>query len=132
MAKKNAKAAGAAGDDGKAGAAQASEKGKSKAAQTSQKTSQKSGTEGKAVTAKKGSQDKKGQAQTQKKGLGEKITQLRDFFEESKVELKKVTWPSRKETISTSVAVIVLTIVMSLFLSVVDYGLSKIVSYILS
>lgn len=76
-------------------------------------------------------QDKKVHAQP-KAGIGEKAHQLKEFFEESKVELKKVTWPSRKETISTSIAVVVLTIVMSLFLWIVDLGLSKIVAFILS
>lgn len=61
-----------------------------------------------------------------------KMTQLKDYFDESKVEIKKVTWPSRKETVTTCVAVLVLVLVMSLYLGVVDMGLSKIVESILS
>lgn len=65
-------------------------------------------------------------------GVGDKITQLRDYFEEAKAELRKVTWPTRKETTATGIAVLVLVFVMSLFLGVVDLGLTKLVEYILS
>lgn len=65
-------------------------------------------------------------------GIGDKITQLRDYFEEAKGELRKVTWPTRKETTATGIAVLVLVFVMSLFLGVVDLGLTKLVEYILS
>ena len=61
-----------------------------------------------------------------------KVTQLKEFFEESQVEIKKVVWPSRKETVQTSIAVLALVVVMSLFLGVVDLGLTKLVEYILS
>ena len=46
--------------------------------------------------------------------------------------MKKVTVPTRKEAIATSAAVIVLVIDMSLFLGVVDLGLSKAIEAILS
>ncbi|SIO13477.1 preprotein translocase subunit SecE [Halodesulfovibrio marinisediminis] len=61
-----------------------------------------------------------------------KATQLKEFFEESQVEIKKVVWPSRKETVTTSIAVLALVVVMSLFLGFVDLGLTKLVEYILS
>jgi preprotein translocase subunit SecE len=64
--------------------------------------------------------------------LGEKVGQLKEFFEESKVEIKKVTWPSRKETITTCVAVLILTVVMAAYLGVVDVILSKVIEAILS
>jgi preprotein translocase subunit SecE len=61
-----------------------------------------------------------------------KATQLKEFFEESQVEIKKVVWPSRNETVTTSIAVLALVVVMSLFLGFVDLGLTKLVEYILS
>jgi len=61
-----------------------------------------------------------------------KATQLKEFFEESQVEIKKVVWPSRKETVTTSIAVLALVVVMSLFLGFVDLSLTKLVEYILS
>lgn len=61
-----------------------------------------------------------------------KVEEFKEFLELSKVELKKVTWPTRKETMTTSMAVMVLVVVMSLFLGIVDVGLSKLIQHILS
>ena len=63
-----------------------------------------------------------------KKGFLDKILQ---FLREVKVELKKVTWPSRKQTIGSTVVVIVLVIIVSLFLGIVDIGLSSLIRVIL-
>ena len=65
-------------------------------------------------------------------GFAERMGRLKEFFEESKGELKKVTWPTRKETVATSTAVLVLVILMSLFLGVIDIVLSKLMTFILS
>lgn len=94
----------------------------------------KNGAETGKAKAKDSDKAQKAKAQSGKSGsgVGEKIAQFREFFEESKAEMKKVTWPTRRETITTSVAVLVLVILMSLFLGVVDLGLSKLVEYILS
>lgn len=48
------------------------------------------------------------------------------YFKESWQELKKVTWPNRKQTIQLTLAVFVFAIVFSVFVAVVDYGLDKI------
>jgi preprotein translocase subunit SecE len=69
--------------------------------------------------------------EAQPSGMAEKLGQVREFFEQAKVELKKVTWPTRKETLTTSTAVLVLVIVMSLFLGLVDIGLARIIEAIL-
>jgi preprotein translocase subunit SecE len=47
------------------------------------------------------------------------------------VELKKVTWPSRKQTMGSTVVVLVLVIIISLFLGVVDFGLSSLIQWVL-
>ncbi|OEU69849.1 MAG: preprotein translocase subunit SecE [Desulfovibrio sp. S3730MH75] len=75
-----------------------------------------------------GSQQTKVEAQ----GMGGKISEFVEFLEQSKVEMKKVVWPTQKETIQTCTAVLVLVVVMSLFLGVVDLGLTKMVEAILS
>jgi len=54
------------------------------------------------------------------------------FLREVKVELKKVTWPSRKQTIGSTVVVLILTMIISLFLGVVDMGLSGLIRVILN
>jgi len=53
------------------------------------------------------------------------------FLREVKVELKKVTWPSRKQTIGSTVVVIVLVMLISLFLGVVDFGISSLIRIVL-
>jgi preprotein translocase subunit SecE len=53
------------------------------------------------------------------------------FLREVKVELKKVTWPSRKQTIGSTVVVIVLVMIISVFLGIVDVGLSGLIRVVL-
>lgn len=68
----------------------------------------------------------------EKKGLIGKFHDFRTFFEQSKMEMKKVVWPDKQETISTSSAVLLLVVVMAFFLGLLDLGLTKIVAAILS
>ncbi len=49
------------------------------------------------------------------------------FLREVKVELKKVVWPTRKQTIGSTVVVIILVMIISFFLGVVDIGLSNLI-----
>lgn len=85
------------------------------------------------MASKKGKGTIQGQeaAQPSSSGLMLKLHEAREFFEQSKAEMKKVVWPSRKETVATSVAVVVFTVVASLFLGLVDFGLTKLLSVIL-
>jgi preprotein translocase subunit SecE len=53
------------------------------------------------------------------------------FLREVKIELKKVTWPTRKQTMASTVVVVVLVMIFSLFLGLVDMGLSSIVRGVL-
>ncbi len=43
------------------------------------------------------------------------------FFQESFAELRKVTWPSRDEAIASTKVVLVSSIIIALFLGLVDY-----------
>ena len=63
------------------------------------------------------------------KDLGH-LERIKQFLYEVKVEFKKITWPSRKETISTTVAVISFTLFISFYLGLVDAILSKIVQWL--
>jgi preprotein translocase subunit SecE len=47
-----------------------------------------------------------------------------NFVAESWQELKKTTWPNRRETIGTTVVVIILVFFISAYLGLVDLGLS--------
>jgi preprotein translocase subunit SecE len=53
------------------------------------------------------------------------------FLREVKIELKKVTWPSRKETVASTAVVIILVIIVSAFLGLVDVGLSTLIRFVL-
>jgi preprotein translocase subunit SecE len=62
---------------------------------------------------------------------GQWIGQIKDFFREVRTELRKVTWPSRKETIAATVMVIALSVLIAFFLGLLDVGLAKAVGTIL-
>jgi preprotein translocase subunit SecE len=62
--------------------------------------------------------------------LTENMNKLKDFFEESYAELKKVSWPPKKETLRASYAVIIFVVILSFFLGIVDYFLAKIVNLV--
>jgi preprotein translocase subunit SecE len=62
------------------------------------------------------------------KVIAEKIKQ---FLAGSKVELKKVTWPTPKQTLASTSVVIIVVIVVSTFLGIVDFGLTKVVKLVL-
>ena len=42
------------------------------------------------------------------------------FLRETKLEFKRVTWPTRQQTIATTAVVIILVIIIAIFLGVVD------------
>jgi len=49
------------------------------------------------------------------------------FLKESDIERRKVVWPTHQETLQTALMVIIVTIIISLFLAVVDWALGAIV-----
>jgi len=53
------------------------------------------------------------------------------FLTDVKVELKKVTWPTRKDTYASTIVVIVLVMVSAAFLGGVDVILSRLIRLIL-
>jgi preprotein translocase subunit SecE len=60
------------------------------------------------------------------------IVRAAEFFREVKVELKKVVWPTRKQTTGTTVVVIIFVFIVAVFLGVFDYSLSKLVQVVLT
>lgn len=53
------------------------------------------------------------------------------FVGESVDEAKRVVWPTRKETIQTTVAVFVLVLIMAAFLAVIDIGFAYMVQWLM-
>lgn len=56
---------------------------------------------------------------------------LTKYFGESWKELKKVTWPNRRETLKLTMAVIIFTTVFTIFMSIADFGIGQVVERIL-
>ena len=54
-------------------------------------------------------------------------TRAVQFLREVKIELKKVTWPTRKQTLGSTAVVIVLVMIISVFLGLVDLSLGNVV-----
>ncbi len=53
------------------------------------------------------------------------------FLKEADIERRKVVWPSHQEAVQTSLMVIVVTILISLFLAAVDWMLGSLVRSLL-
>lgn len=53
------------------------------------------------------------------------------FFESVKLELSKVTWPTRKETVATTGVVVTIVLLISLYLGTCDVILKKLMRMIL-
>jgi preprotein translocase subunit SecE len=63
--------------------------------------------------------------------IGPKFEGAKQFLREVKTELKKVTWPSRKDTLSGTVVVLVTVFIIAIFLGIVDSGLSNLIKGLL-
>jgi len=59
------------------------------------------------------------------------LSKIRQFLDEARAELKKVTWPTRKQTLASTAVVLVVSIFLSIFLGLVDFGLTKIIKVLL-
>jgi preprotein translocase subunit SecE len=55
------------------------------------------------------------------------LEKVKNFLKEAKIELKKVTWPTPKQTLASTSVVIIVVVIVSLFLGIVDFGISKII-----
>lgn len=63
--------------------------------------------------------------------MNEWVGRARQFIKEVIIEFKKVTWPTRKETIAHTSMVLIAVIIVALFLGVVDAGLQRLIGNIL-
>ncbi len=57
--------------------------------------------------------------------------QITEFFQEAWQELKKVHWPSRRETYTATAVVLVVVILISIYLAIVDLGLTRVIQSII-
>jgi preprotein translocase subunit SecE len=54
-----------------------------------------------------------------------------EFLQQVRTEVSKVTWPTRKETVITTIMVLVMVLAAALFFLAVDQVLSLLVSFVL-
>jgi preprotein translocase subunit SecE len=59
------------------------------------------------------------------------FSQSRTFLLEVRTEFRKVTWPTQKEAVAGTIGVLVIVAVITLVLSVLDFGLSGAMRWIL-
>ena len=60
------------------------------------------------------------------------MNKLGKYLNESKEELSKVVWPNREKTINSTLVVIGVSLVIALFLGMIDFFLVKILEIVIS
>jgi len=56
------------------------------------------------------------------------LKKTRTFLTDVRVELKKVTWPSRQDTISSTGVVLIVVFIIAFYLGIIDILLSRMVT----
>jgi preprotein translocase subunit SecE len=56
---------------------------------------------------------------------------LLEFFRETRRELAKVTWPTRRETVMTTAMIVAMALIVGLFFLAIDSGLGYVIGKIL-
>ena len=59
------------------------------------------------------------------------VDKVKSFLIEVRVEFDKITWPSRKEAIALTTAVLAITFFFTAYLGIVDISLTKLVSFLI-
>ncbi len=59
------------------------------------------------------------------------IFKIQQFFQDVKAEWNKITWTGRKEIVSGTIAVVILSVAIAVFLAAIDSGLSWVVRIVL-
>ncbi|MGH6865463.1 MAG: preprotein translocase subunit SecE [Methyloceanibacter sp.] len=54
-----------------------------------------------------------------------------EFLQQVRTEVSKVTWPTRRETVITTIMVIIMSVAAALFFLAVDWVLSTVVQFVL-
>ena len=56
---------------------------------------------------------------------------LTKYLRDSKEELSKVSWPSKEQTVNSTILVVAVSIAIAAFLGSIDYGMSRLLEYLL-
>ncbi|MEJ5299957.1 MAG: preprotein translocase subunit SecE [Thermodesulforhabdaceae bacterium] len=63
--------------------------------------------------------------------IGNWVNSLRSYLREVVYELKKVVWPSRKQTIGTTAIVVIVVMIFGIYLGIVDAIFSHVMRWFL-
>jgi preprotein translocase subunit SecE len=67
---------------------------------------------------------------TVRQAAGGRFERMRLFLSEVRNELKRVTWPSRREVYATTIVVILVSMFFGVYLWLLDIGMDRIVRWI--
>lgn len=56
---------------------------------------------------------------------------LTNYIKNSVIELKKVSWPSKKQTVRHTLLVIAISLVVAAFLGIIDFLLTKVLQLVI-
>ncbi|MDQ0177379.1 preprotein translocase subunit SecE [Bacillus chungangensis] len=59
------------------------------------------------------------------------MSRIIEFFRNVRKEMRKVTWPKRKELTSYTITVITTVVILAVFFAIVDTGISELIRLIL-
>ncbi len=59
------------------------------------------------------------------------LEKIKKFLNETKNELKKVTWPGKKEVWASTLVSIILILIVAFFIGIVDFILSRILGILI-
>ena len=59
------------------------------------------------------------------------MAQVKRFLQEVRGELKKVSWPGRRELMESTLAVVVTTLLLGIFIGIVDFFLSQLIGVLM-
>jgi preprotein translocase subunit SecE len=61
----------------------------------------------------------------------DKVEKVKEYFREVYLEARRVTWPSRKDTMKGTYIVLITVVIAAVFLGIVDVGLAKVIQALL-
>jgi preprotein translocase subunit SecE len=64
--------------------------------------------------------------------VGDLVRGVPEFIRQVQAETRKVTWPTRRETVTTAIMVVLMTLILGMFFFAVDTVFSRIVQALLS
>jgi len=52
------------------------------------------------------------------------------FFHEVRSEMKSVSWPNKDDLVEGTIVVVIMSTIVAIFLSLVDFGFSEIIKFV--